>query len=163
MIPGDMRFFWAFVFLALSCAGPRRAGGDFGYSLSQSVFAAEEFSMMGDVHYSGIAASGYYLYVLKSSPDGMDFLLTDFMGASVEAGSAGEMAAFAVDALKRKSQFVRSVKRRKDEIRFRFLRNPYHIKKMTAFTEDGALKKIKLYFRKGFAEIEVRDIVYEKN
>jgi len=165
MTRADIRFFGILVFFALSCASPQRAGeaGGIFVSPGQSVFASEEFSMMGEIHCAGHSAAGYYSYALKSTPAGTDFLLTGPMGASVKDETAGRIAAAAIEALKGNPDFIKSVKRRGNEIRFRFSRNPLYIKKMTAFVENGYLKRIKLYFRKGFADIEVSDIVYAEN
>ena len=156
MTRADIRFFGALVFLALSCASLPRVDDISG------VFASEEFSMMGDIRCAGRLA-GYYSYALKSTPAGTDFLLTGPMGASVKDETAGRIAAAAIEALKGNPDFIKSVKRRGNEIRFRFSSNPQYIKKMTAFMESGYLKRIKLYFSKGFADIEVSDIVYAEN
>ncbi len=163
MMRADIRFFTFFIFFALSCASPQRAGDARGGVRPRGVFAAEEFSMMGKMRCTGYLAPGYYSYALKSSAGKTDFMITAAFGSSVKDETAGEIAAAAIDALKGKSDFIKSVKYRGNEIRFRFSRNPFQIKTMTAFMEDGFLKRIKLYFRKGFADIEVSDIVYAEH
>lgn len=161
MMRADIRFLGTLVFFALSCASPPKVGESGGVFVSP--FVSENFSLMGEIHCAGHLAPGYYSYALKSTPAGTDFLLTGPMGVSVKDETAGRIAAAAIEALKGKPDFIKSVKRRGNEMVFYFLRNPLYIKKMTALTEDGILKKIKLYFRKGFADIEVIDIVYAEN
>ncbi|MBA3066273.1 hypothetical protein KJ633_00880 [bacterium] len=156
----DIRFFGAVIFFTLSCAVRPRTGD---IRADCRVFADEEFSILGEAHWEGHLTTGYYSYALKSSAEKTDFLFTGPMGSSVKDEDAGKIAAAAVDALKGKSDFIKSVKYRGNEIRFRFSRNPSGIKSMTAFMENGLLKRIKLYFRKGFADIEISDIIYAEN
>jgi len=155
-------FFSCFMFLLISCASPRITGFPAGVLPPRGVFAAERFSMIGDMRLRGFA-DGYYSFALKSSDAGTEFLIIDALGASLRDETAEAIAAEAVAALKGKSGFIKSVKQRGDAIYFRFARNPFHIKKITVFMEEGGPGRIKLYFSKGVADMEISIIAYEEN
>jgi len=65
--------------------------------------------------------------------------------------------------LKKVTERTESARQGKDETVFFFSRNKYALKKMTVRNSDGRLAGISLFFKKGFAEIEVMDIVYAEN
>ncbi|PIV18364.1 MAG: hypothetical protein COZ15_01760 [Elusimicrobia bacterium CG_4_10_14_3_um_filter_49_12_50_7] len=157
----DIRFAALFFFFLISCAG-LRAPHSAGALHARSVFARENFSMFGDMRLRGFA-EGYYSCALKSGSGVTDFILIDAMGSGFRDERASAIASEVIDALKGKSAFIKSVKSRGGKIYFRFAKNPFHLKKMTAFMVDGSPVRFLVYFRKGSADIEVSDIVCEKN
>lgn len=119
---------------------------------------------MGKLYLNSKKGAGCFFFTLSERAGKSEFVPAGELGAIEIPFQGDEISRVVISVLKgRYPVFLRKLVEKEDEVVFFFSRNSYSLKKMAVRTVDGNLSEILLFFKKGFAEIEVMDIAYVEN
>jgi len=130
----------------------------------RNFFKADDFSLMGKLYLNSKEGAGCFSFTLSERAGESEFVPSGALGSSEMFFRGDEISRVVISVLKgRYPVFLKKLLEKEDEVVFFFSRNSYALKKMSVRTADGNLSEIRLFFKKGFAEIEVMDIAYVEN
>ncbi|MFH1958643.1 MAG: hypothetical protein ABIJ15_09250 [bacterium] len=119
---------------------------------------------MGKCYFNSSLSAGCFSFALSEKAGKTEFVPGSGLGEGLMPFRLDEISVAVISWLQgRGPDFLKNITEKEDEALFFFSRNKYALKKMTVRTFDGRLAGIALFFKKGFAEIEIMDIVYAEN
>lgn len=130
----------------------------------RNFFKQDDFSLMGKCYFNSSLSAGCFSFALSEKAGKTEFVPGSGLGEGLMPFRLDEISVAVISWLQgRGPDFLKNITEKEDEALFFFSRNKYALKKMTVRTFDGRLAGIALFFKKGFAEIEIMDIVYAEN
>jgi len=130
----------------------------------RNFFKSDDFSLMGKCYLNSSLSAGCFSFALSEKAGKTEFVPGNGFGEGLIPFRLDEISVAVISWLQgRGPDFLKNVTEKEDEALFFFSRNKYALKKMTVRTFDGRLAGISLFFKKGFAEIEIMDIVYAED